>query len=166
MEYYEQLAKADDAVDADQLSILRRAVQAQELLFEEYAQAIDYSLECIAEAGVEIDGPHFDESSGYPRLNYGFAAGSKASGGPDNPVPDECIRAHSFYVEMAYSSQPAIQEVLDSALDAKRPALQTCIEDAGIVVDGELPIREWLLEIVKSGESGRDCLNAQEITEF
>jgi len=166
LEYYEQRAALDDAVDDDQLDILRRAVEAQELLFEDYAQAIDYSLECITDAGIAIDGPDFDNGSGYPQLRYGFAAGSDASGGPDNPVPDECIRAHSLYVEMAYSSQPATQEILDKALQAKRPAVQACLEGAGVVVDNDLPIREWLLEVVMSGESGRDCINAQDITEF
>jgi hypothetical protein len=166
LEYYEQLALADETSTEVQVQTLQRAVAASQLTFEDYAQAVTLSLECIDEAGVAVLGPELDESAGYPRLHYGFAAGVNAAGSTDNPVPDECIRANSFYIEMAYTSQPASQEALDAILESKRPAVEQCIDKAGIVVDGDLPVREWLLEIVASGETGVLCVHAEEIMEF
>jgi len=163
---FEELAASEGIADQAQLDILRSAVAENSLSFESYSQAVNAAVACIRDAGVLVDGPITDHSSGYPVLRYGFAAGVNEDGEPDNPVPDQCIMAHSFYVEAAYTSQPSSQAALDAALEAKRAEVNTCAKAAGIAADDSLPIREWLAEIWDSGESGRDCIVTAEITEF
>ena len=164
--YYQQVAALDGSVAASQLEILDAAVKADQLSFEAYSEAINESLACIADAGVEVDGPRTDNSSGYPQISYGFAAGMGADGKPDNPVPDDCIRRYSQYVEIAYTSQPASQEALDQALAKKRPDVERCVDRAGIQIDSSLELRDWFMAVADSGDAGRDCLMAAEVFEF
>ncbi len=165
IDYFEYLAKNDPSVSDAQRDRLSRAASTGNLSFEEYSQAIDAALGCITDAGVAIYGPKRKDNSGYPRLSYGFAAGTGEDGSASTPVPDACIRQHSWYVEMAYSDQPRVQQLLSDSLESKRESVRICAEGAGITADNQLPVRAWLLELVHTS-AGRDCVAAADITEF
>jgi len=167
MKYFLESAEAEGVADDQQLEILRTAQQTQVISFEDYKEAVGRTLSCIADAGVRIDGPTTDESLGFPVIRYGFAGGLDATGTkPANPVPDQCIKQHSYYVENAYRAQPTSQDALDAILEQSRAAVQQCIDKAGITVDSDLPVRQWLAAIAGFGEPGINCIADQGITEF
>jgi hypothetical protein len=166
LQYFLEVALYEGEASPEQIRILSDAVEQGELSFEAYSDAVKATLACMSDAGVLVQGPQVDRNDGYPVLRYQYATGVTEEGNPDNPIPELCIRANSFYVEFAYTSQPSSQEALDVALEAKREEVALCIAEAGIVVDDDLPIREFLLEVVHSGESGRDCIAFAGITGF
>jgi len=179
-----ELARASDGVSPDQLAVLDRAEAAGGLSYEDYAAAIDATLQCMNDAGINVIGPTADDTWGYPRLTYiaqtgimDVTSGSADDGeyeehvsaspeahdvDPRTRVADTCRERNSMYVEYAYDSQPSTIQAYDAVLATKRKAVAACGHEVGIDPDPSLPIREFLMEFTDSDE-GRNCLQEAEI---
>ena len=81
-------------------------------------------------------------------------------------LANECRDRHAAFVELAYSEQPSSLQAQDAYLESRRPGILTCADGAGIALDGDLPIRELLAQLIEAGEPGRQCLHENDINAF
>jgi hypothetical protein len=111
----------------EQIEVLKQARAAGALDFEDYAAAIDRSLECIDAAGFYTEADPVDHSRGFPTIGYFYE--SPESG---NPVAEACIVEHSGAIESVYQLQPQSVEAEDSQFGEDLAALESCLKDKGI----------------------------------
>jgi hypothetical protein len=95
-----------------QLAVANRALESDEVSYEDYSTALENAFECIELRGVTIDPPmegHLE--NGLPILVWSFPAG-------DDPYTYDQVRAavdwcrsqESLLVEILYFGQPAAQD--------------------------------------------------------
>jgi len=128
---YISQAVADDASE-EQLATLRHAKQVGGVTYEEVAQAVDRSLQCIADAGFHVERYGTDDSRGFPMVDY-FYEGPPTG----NPVADACLREESEALEQLYQLQPSSVAAQNAHLAKVAPRLAECLHAAGVEVDFE-----------------------------
>lgn len=125
----------EEGADDTQLEILRAANAAGEVTFEQLRAAVDSTFSCFDNAGIAYSSNVAEGA--IPNLTYSFA-----SPDGDSQIADSCIRLHSMYVEWAYQTQPAAQELVDAAFEAKRDEIVTCLQGLGLAVAADASVDE------------------------
>jgi hypothetical protein len=125
----------EGGADAAQLEILLAADAAGEVTFDQLRQAVDATFACMDDAGIEYaetvtEGP-------LPQLTYSFASADGSS-----TIADDCINTHSMYVEWAYQTQPAAQELVDAAFEARRGEIVPCLQRLGLALADDASVDE------------------------
>ena len=131
VDVYIAQATASDASD-EQLATLRHAKEGGRVTYEEVAQAVDRSLQCISDAGFHVERYGADDSRGFPMVNY-FYEGPPTG----NPVADACLREESEALEQLYQLQPSSVAAENAHLAEVAPRLAQCLHAAGVDVDFE-----------------------------
>lgn len=127
-----------DVYSEEQVAILTDAREAGALAFEDYAAAVDRTLECISTAGYYAQKDPVDSSRGFPTIGYFYE--SPEAG---NPVAEACILENSSGVEAVYQLQPTSVQAEELMFDDELRALTDCFDRAGI-------------ELQEQGLEGRD----------
>lgn len=146
----------------EQFDILEQAREQGELSFELYSEAIDNSLRCLREEGVEPHDGGVHHEFGYPRRSYGVPVEAEAAD-PVEFAPGatvhRCIALHSLSVEGAYQNQPSSLEAQEShrrsLLEPHREAIVECVLQEGIEVDVEG-------DILRIGEAAKEAFHLEE----
>ncbi|WP_282944535.1 hypothetical protein [Cellulomonas endometrii] len=134
----------DDTVDVareqgasdDQLAVL----ESGDVTFQQYEAAVGRTVECLRAAGIDVIGDRVTESSGYPEINYSYAASSEGRTDDEtDAISQACISAHSQFIEGLYRATPVVQEVIDERFEPFREAVVACLRDNGEDVDDEAP---------------------------
>jgi hypothetical protein len=184
--HLQQIANDADAsglASDAQLATLRDAAAAGALAWDDYADAVNATLACFADAGINYVGPTVDESMGFKQLGYAAQVGGPQGAqevqavddapgesrvvwgeeptGRADPlatVAESCRESHSLWVEVAFAEQPTSLEAQDAFLESRRAGVVACAEEKGLALDSEAPIRQMLAELIEFGEEGRQCL--------
>lgn len=120
--------------DAEQLATL----ESGQVTFEEYQRAVDRSLSCIRDAGIDVIGDGVTETRGFPEIQYSFAASSPGrSDEQTTAIADDCIEAHSKFVEAAYQTAPGSIEAQEAKFETYRPAIVECLRENGVDIDDD-----------------------------
>jgi len=180
LQYMLDTALDEGVASQAQVDVLTQAVRDGSLDFKVYQEAINLTLDCLADAGIPTMGPIADESRGFTRLDYAYQAGSppKSTVNEGSPAIGEqeserydpskqdpltltaerCRDANSKYIEVAFDEQPSSMEANDTFLESQRPAVLACAQEAGLALEVDLPIRDLLAQLIDYGEPGRHCL--------
>lgn len=118
---------AAETFDAEQVDVLTDARSTGLIAFEDYAAAIDRSLDCMDSAGIHTEKYAADDSRGFPVLDYFYE--SPETG---NPVAEECLLVHSAAIEAVYQLQPTSIEAENAVTLERVPALIACLDDLGV----------------------------------
>lgn len=130
-----EVARKQGASD-DQLAVL----ESGDVTFQQYEAAVGRTVECLRAAGIDVVGDTVTDASGYPEINYSYAASSAGRTDTEtDAISQECIRTHSQFIEGLYRSTPQVQEVVDERFEPYREAVVTCLEDNGEDVDASAP---------------------------
>jgi len=110
----------------EQVATLEHAREVGSLAYEDYAAAVEQSLDCITAAGYQVE-RRPDDSGGVPMVNYSYE-------GPEtgNPVADECIYVHSQAIEAIYQLQPSSVEASQAHLKEVAGQFAACLQAMGI----------------------------------
>jgi len=117
---------------AEQVHLLKSAQQAGELSFEDYAAAVDASLDCIADAGYHVERSTSDADRGYEEVTYFYEGPAEG-----NPVADQCIYENSQAIEAVYQLQPSSVEASKAHTSAQLAEAAPCLEKLGVTVDSD-----------------------------
>lgn len=176
-------AAASGLASDAQVAVLNAAARSGSLSWDDYAAAVDATLACFADAGINYVGPTTDDSMGFKQLGYAAQVGAadgmqqveavegapgesrvmweqpaSGHGDPKAAVADSCRESHSLWVEIAFNEQPSSIEAQDTFLESRRESVVACAAANGLALDGEAPIRQMLAELIEFGEQGRQCL--------
>lgn len=154
------LAEAESqGYGAEQVRVLEEAREASELAYEDYATAVDHSLECISAAGFHVERYAPDESRGFLLVSY-FYEGPESG----NPAAEACIRTHSEAIESVWQLQPVSVAAQNERLEQQVGELKACLAGIGVElgVDGlegeELndEVHRVLNEQIEAASAGSD----------
>ncbi|MGV8979100.1 MAG: hypothetical protein ACOH17_13755 [Cellulomonas sp.] len=141
---------------AEQLAMLEGA----KVTFEQYQAAVDLSIACIRDAGIEVIGDAVTETSGLPSIEYSFAA--KSPGRSDEQtlaIADECMVVNSQFVEAAYRTSPGSVEARQAQIDKYRPAIVECLRSNGVSIADAAALPDLLTESSDLWEAKKiDCV--------
>lgn len=142
---------------AAQLAILKK----QPVGFRDYRAAVERSLTCIREAGIDVVGDKVSNVSGYPLLDYSFAGSSPGRSDKETlALADKCVAENSKWVEEAYQTSPAVLEAVEAHFEPYREPITACLEKLGVHVDGNASRREILVKASEMADSkGVDCID-------
>ena len=147
-------ARAANA-DSSQIEILEK----DDISFADYEAAVNRSLTCMREAGIDVVGPDVDDSTGLMLLNYGWS--SDVSGLTEDQgraLGDDCLNRFSFWVEAQYSVQPSSIEAKEVSFEKYRPAVVECIRDnGGTIRDNASRTEAAYASFAVQDKTGVDC---------
>lgn len=165
-----ELLAADDeqpTMSAEQRTALEAILRTGTVNFEEYAEAVQRTLDCAIKAGLSIDGPREVVSNGQATLQWGWRDPTQADGDPR--VGEHCRLAHSFGIEQAYLNTDIALEFERQHFEAFRGPLLDCLERAGAAPDDPTmdiyDLIDYSNEVyLEPGWEGVDCLTDAEVT--
>lgn len=141
---------------AEQLAVLESGT----VTFEQYQAAVDLSIACIRDAGIEVIGDAVTEQSGLPSIEYSFAV--KSPGRSDEQtqaIADECMLVNSQFVEAAYRTSPGAVEARQGQIDKYRPTIVKCLRDNGVDIADDAALPDLLAESGSLWEAKKiDCV--------
>jgi len=122
--------------DADQLAVL----ESGNVTFEQYQAAVDRTITCMRDAGIDVVGDAVTETRGFPEIQYSFATSSPGrTDEQTTAIADDCIDSHSKFVEAAYQNAPGALEAQELQFDTYRPAIIECLRQNGVDIDDDAP---------------------------
>ena len=144
-----------DGADAEQIAILEKAAGAGLISYEVYSAAVDQSLRCIRTAGLPVPKDEIATNEGLKIRLYSMPGDSQR---PD-PIADQCVKTHSWFVEKAYQLQPPAQEAKEQYFARYREALLNCVSVNGVAVDPDMTRGEIDRAVAQvMDQKGVDCL--------
>ncbi|TNU73582.1 hypothetical protein FH969_10690 [Miniimonas arenae] len=150
-------AAREQGASDEQLSILESGA----VEFEEYQEAVDRSLTCMRDAGIEVFDDSVTSARGFPEISYSFATSS--AGRSDDQtlaIADACLAQHSLFVEQAYQLSPASIEQQEAAFGPYRDVVITCLAENGGEVRDDATMPEVLGAAADlESRSGVDCVS-------
>lgn len=149
------------AVDASSLaSDEQRALLADGVTFAEYESAVNRSIRCMRDAGIDVQGGDVTSPRGFPEIRYMFAGSSP--GRTDDQtlaLADECMGTHSLLVESGYELSPASLEAQEKHFAPYRTPLIDCVRGSGGTIDDALDWPELSAAAYDHlAAGGPDCL--------
>lgn len=149
-------ARASGA-SAEQIAVL----EGGEVTFEQYQAAVERTIACMRDAGIEVVGDTVTEPRGFPEIQYSFAQSSAGrSDEQTEAIADDCIRVNSMYVEAAHQTSPGSLEAQEKNFDKFRPALIQCLRDNGVDVADDAAQGDLFTESGRIWETKKiDCLS-------
>lgn len=125
-----RLAKENGAAPG-QIAILEVAAQSDVVTFDQLRAAVDETFRCLDAADIEYIQDPVDVTLPLPVITYRIGVPTPES----DRLSDECVYAHSFFVESAYLNQPAALSANEAQFTNARPHFIECLNDAGYPVD-------------------------------
>lgn len=142
----------------EQLAVLASG----DISFEAYEKAVNTTASCMRSAGIDVVNDRVVDTRGFPEINYSYAAASSGrTEAETDAISQECINSNSMFIESLYRDSPAVQEVVDARFETYRASVVDCLEEAGSLVDSDLPRAE--LEYISTRvmiQGGKDCFYA------
>ncbi len=139
----------------EQLAVL----QGGQVTFEQYQTAVNLTVACMRDAGIEVIGDDVTQPRGFPEISYSFANSSAGRTAEQTlAIADECIATNSMYVEQAYQMAPGSLEQQEAAFAPYHDAIVQCVRENG----GDLPDEATASAILAAAASldaqtGIDC---------
>lgn len=160
----EEQAEIEDLAPIEDMSEAQRASLADGVVtFDEYAQGVRLTLECMREAGIEVVGGDVDTTGPFPVIPYSFAATAPGlSEAQTLEIADGCLARHSFYLETEYQLSDVNQEAQDAFFAKVRDQIIACLELRGAAVDSAATddeLRQLALGLGYDSD-GTTCLTA------
>lgn len=98
--------------------------------------AITRTFACFDDAGIQHTPLTWvDDSSGFPQPDYAFAEIPGLGTDESLALADACLYAHSQYLHIQYSTQPAANELQEAHFEQQKPLLLECLADNGRPLD-------------------------------
>ena len=140
----------------EQIAIL----SGETVTFADYKSAVDRTIACLREAGIDVIGDEVTYVSGYPEVAYSYAVSAPGmSEEATDVLSQECITRNSMFVEALYRETDAVQQSIDQRFESFRDDVVECLRDAGVSArDDE---SRWELERKSADllvEAGNDCM--------
>jgi hypothetical protein len=118
----------EGGASAEQLGVL----QTGQVTFEQYQAAVNQTVDCMRDAGIDVIGDDVTQTRGFPEISYSFANSSAGRTAEQTlAIADECIATHSMYIEQAYQLAPGSLEQQEAAFDPYRESMVQCVRDNG-----------------------------------
>lgn len=141
----------------EQLDVIDKGA---EVSFSDYEQAVNRTISCMKEAGIDVIGNEVADYRGFPEVRYSFAASSDGRSDEETlKVADACMYTHSYWVEALYQSSPSSVEAVEARFAPYREALITCLEEQGAEPEASINRDELLaLSYETLDRTGVDCV--------
>lgn len=148
-------ARAGQA-SAEQVSVLEDG----RVSFDEYQSAVDRTLSCMRDAGIDVGDSGVSRSRGFRVITYAFPTSSP--GRTDDQtlaIADDCIATHSWFVEAAYETSPEALEVVEVEFGPYRDSIIACVlANDGDIADDAGRSEALLAASDVKRDTGVDCV--------
>lgn len=141
----------------EQLDVIDKG---SDVSFSDYEQAVNRTISCMTDAGIDVIGNDVADYRGLPEIRYSFAASSDGRTDEETlKVADACMYTHSYWIEALYQSSPSSVQAIEARFAPYREPLTACIEEQGAEVEANLNRDELLtLSYDTLDRTGIDCV--------
>ena len=145
----------EGGADPSQIAILEKG----EVSYSDYEAAVNRSLQCMRDAGIDVIDPVPNSSNGLLMLNYGWSPNVPGmTEDQGNALGDECLNRFSFWVEMLYQIQPSSVEAKEQYFVQFRDVVVQCIRaNGGTVRDDATRDEAFSAASTVEDQTGVDC---------
>lgn len=145
----------EGGADPEQIAILEKG----EVSFADYESAVNRTLQCMHDAGIDVLGPTLDNSTGLTILNYSWSPELPGmSEDQGTAIGDDCIDRYSHWVETSWQLQPSSMEAKERFFDGYRETIVACIRQNGGTVKDDVTREETAIAATDVvNKTGVDC---------